>query len=177
MVQKLLDVLRIKRCSHQFAWPRRTADGQYYQVCLLCAARYEYDWKLMRRTRRVASAEPEPAPVRPSRDHVRLPSWTARSHREYLHTSVRFRIKGELNWYEGILENLSQSGLLVGTHWELPKGTLLELVFEMPEQVSGEKPCNVLCNASIIRSEPAASGAWLALSLLDYKFLRPGNGL
>jgi hypothetical protein len=177
MVQKLLKVLRIKRCSHQFSWPRRAADGQYYQVCLMCAARYEYDWQQMRRLRRVATAAPEAASARPSRDHVRLPSWTARPHREYLHATVRFRTKGELHWYEGVLENLSQSGLLVATRWELPKETLLELVFEMPEQVSGEKACNVLCQASIIRSEPGAHGAWLACSLLDYKFLRPGNGL
>src|SRR5436309_2552801 len=111
MVQKLLDVLRLKRCSHQFSWPRRTAAGDYYQVCLLCAARYEYDWKKMRRTRRVSATEPEAPAARPSRDHVRLASWAPRAHREYLHASARHRIKGELNWYEGIVENLSQSGI------------------------------------------------------------------
>src|SRR5258708_29524212 len=35
MPQKLLDVLRLGRCSHEFSWPRRAADGHYYQVCLL----------------------------------------------------------------------------------------------------------------------------------------------
>ncbi len=53
MPQKLLDVLMLGRCSHEFSWPRRAADGHYYQVCLLCAAEYEYDWKTMRRTERV----------------------------------------------------------------------------------------------------------------------------
>ncbi len=59
MPQKLLDVLMLGRCSHEFSWPRRAADGHYYQVCLLCAAQYQYDWKTMRRTARVQEPEGE----------------------------------------------------------------------------------------------------------------------
>src|SRR5438034_4259275 len=40
-------------CSHEFLWPRRAADGHYYQVCLLCGAKYKYDWKSMQRMERV----------------------------------------------------------------------------------------------------------------------------
>ena len=53
MPQKFMDVLMLGRCSHEFSWPRRGADGNYYQVCLLCAAEYKYDWTTMRRTERV----------------------------------------------------------------------------------------------------------------------------
>ena len=53
MPQKLMDVLMLGRCSHEFSWPRRAADGQFYQVCLLCAVEYSYDWTTMRRTQRV----------------------------------------------------------------------------------------------------------------------------
>ena len=56
MPQKLMDVLMLGRCSHEFSWPRRAADGHYYQVCLLCAAEYKYDWKTMKRIKRVDSA-------------------------------------------------------------------------------------------------------------------------
>ena len=59
MAQKILDVLMLGRCSHEFSWPRRAADGHYYQVCLLCAAEYKYDWKTMRRIERVQPAQPE----------------------------------------------------------------------------------------------------------------------
>ena len=60
MSQKLLDVLTLGHCSHEFSWPRRSADGHYYQVCLHCATAYNYDWKAMRRTKRVdPSAEAE----------------------------------------------------------------------------------------------------------------------
>ena len=47
MPQKLMDVLMLGRCSHEFSWPRRGGDGNYYQVCLLCAAEYKYDWTTM----------------------------------------------------------------------------------------------------------------------------------
>ena len=60
MPQKLMDVLMLGRCSHEFSWPRRAADGHYYQVCLLCAAEYKYDWKTMKRIKRVDSAPKPP---------------------------------------------------------------------------------------------------------------------
>ena len=59
MPQKIMDVLMLGRCSHEFSWPRRGIDGDYYQVCLLCAAEYKYDWTTMRRTQRVEHAKPE----------------------------------------------------------------------------------------------------------------------
>jgi len=36
-------------CIHEFFWPLRGADGRYYQVCRLCGAQCEYDWKNMQR--------------------------------------------------------------------------------------------------------------------------------
>jgi hypothetical protein len=52
---RLLDRL-LHRCSHQFLWPRRSADGRAYQVCIRCGAEYEYDWEHMRRTRPIENA-------------------------------------------------------------------------------------------------------------------------
>jgi hypothetical protein len=55
------------QCSHQFVWPRRSADGRYYQVCRICEAEYEYDWESMQRVQggevvgtEVANADVEP---------------------------------------------------------------------------------------------------------------------
>jgi len=42
-------------CSHRFAWPRIDANGRHYQTCLACGTAYEYDWKMMRRTGRLAA--------------------------------------------------------------------------------------------------------------------------
>jgi hypothetical protein len=178
MPQKLLDVLMLGRCSHEFSWPRRAADGHYYQVCLLCAVEYEYDWKTMRRTERVdpsqaRSAAEATTTTRRGR-HARKPTWVPRARRLKLHTPVRYRVKNLGNWYEGVIENLSQSGVLLHGPQRFPVNTLVEMVFEMPEEISGQKNSTVLCQGRIIRSKDAAENvekSGLGASILDYKFL------
>ena len=178
MAQKLLDVLMLGRCSHEFSWPRRAADGHYYQVCLLCAVEYKYDWKTMRRTERVdhkgTSETAAAATTRRGRGHARKPSWVPRARRLKLDTPVRYRVKNLGTWYEGVIENLSQSGVLFHGSQRFPDNTLVEMVFEMPEEISGQKNSSVLCQGRITRSkehEKAAENSGLAATILDYKFL------
>jgi hypothetical protein len=175
MPQKLLDVLMLGRCSHEFSWPRRAADGDYYQVCLVCAAEYKYDWKTMRRIERVESA-PETAATRRSRNHAKRPTWVPRARRLKLDTPVRYRVKNLGSWHEGTIDNLSQSGVLFIGPQNLPANTLIEMVFEMPEEISGQKNSTVLCQGRIIRSKQSGKHQEdqhsLAASILDYKFLR-----
>jgi PilZ domain len=175
MPQKLLDVLMLGRCSHEFSWPRRAADGQYYQVCLLCAAEYNYDWKTMRRTERVVRSGSEgSAAARRSRSHTKKPTWVPRARRIKLNAPVRYRVKNMGTWYEGVAENLSQSGVLFHGPQLLPGNALIEMVFEMPEEISGQKNSSVLCQARVIRSKDVQgtdAPASLAASILDYKFL------
>jgi len=178
MPQKLLDVLMLGRCSHEFSWPRRAADGHYYQVCLLCADEYEYDWKTMRRTERVDRSQAQSAvgatTTRRGRGHTRKPTWVPRARRLKLHTPVRYRVKNLGSWYEGIIENLSQSGVLFHGSQRFPINTLVEMVFEMPEEISGQKNSTVLCQGRILRSkdtEEKVEQSDLGASILDYKFL------
>jgi len=180
MPQKLLDVLMLGRCSHEFSWPRRAADGDYYQVCLLCAAEYKYDWKTMRRTQRVDPTAQGTAETgsRRSRSHARKPSWVPRARRLKLETPVRYRVKNLGSWHEGVIDNLSQSGVLFRGPQRFPGNTLVEMVFEMPEEISGQKNSTVLCQGRITRAkEPGknakenADSTTLAASILDYKFL------
>jgi hypothetical protein len=162
------------RCSHEFSWPRRAADGHYYQVCLLCAAQYKYDWKTMRRIERVDHSAPETTTTRRSRSHAKKPTWVPRARRLKLDVPVRYRVKNLGSWLEGKIENLSQSGVLFQGPQELPENTLVEMVFEMPEEISGQKNSNVLCQARIIRfkqTHNTAESVGLAASILDYKFL------
>lgn len=162
------------RCSHEFSWPRRAADGHYYQVCLLCATEYKYDWKTMRRTERVERSEAEPpTPTRRGR-HGKKPTWVPRARRLKLDSPVRYRVKNLGTWYEGTIDNLSQSGVLFHGPEQLPDNTLVEMVFEMPEEISGQKNSNVLCQGRIIRGKgtlAAGDDPGLAASILDYKFL------
>jgi hypothetical protein len=172
MAQKLLDVLMLGRCSHEFSWPRRAADGSYYQVCLVCAAEYAYDWKTMRRIERVESVPAEPATRR--RAHSKKPTWVPRARRLKLETPVRYRVKNLGTWAEGIIENISQSGVMFQGPEQIPVNALVEMVFEMPEEISGQKNSNVLCQARIIRSKETKdtqSGLALAAAILDYKFI------
>jgi hypothetical protein len=184
MPQKLLDVIMLGRCSHEFSWPRRGADGHFYQVCLLCAVEYSYDWTTMRRTQRVdhsqASSETDSASARRSRSRARKPTWVPRARRLKLDTPVRYRVKNLGSWYEGTLANLSQSGVLLQGAQHFPDNTLVEMVFEMPEEISGQKNSTVLCQGRITRTKDVQEkkGAQaetqhtkLAASILDYKFL------
>src|SRR5438045_2484391 len=173
MPQKLMDVLMLGRCSHEFSWPRRAASGEYYQVCLLCASAYQYDWKTMRRGDRVETPAPETAAVRrPS--SAKQPTWVPRARRLKLNSPVRFRVKNLSNWFEGVIQNISQSGLLFNGPQQLPANALVEMVFEMPEEISGQKNSSVLCQGRLIRSKEAHAtedGFVLAASILDYEFI------
>jgi hypothetical protein len=187
MPQKIMDVLMLGRCSHEFSWPRRAADGDYYQVCLLCAAEYKYDWTTMRRTQRLEHANPEDMP---RRNHARekRQSWTPRARRLKLDTALRYRVNNTSTWFEGTIENLSQTGLLFHGPRSLPVNALIEMVFEMPEEISGQKNRNVLCQCRVIRSKESkekdkraqdkekdkdgeAETTLLAASIVDYKFI------
>ena len=173
MSQKLFQAITLGHCSHEFSWPRRAPDGDYYQVCLLCATQYKYDWKTMRRTGRVENPVSED---HPRTGHSRRPTWVPRARRLKLDTALRYRVRGQALWREGVIENLSQSGLLFKCEEGLPQNTLVEMIFEMPEEISGQRNSNVLCHGRIVRNYKDAKGqknAALAVSVLDYKFLRP----
>jgi hypothetical protein len=175
MPQKFMDVLMLGRCSHEFSWPRRTASGEYYQVCLLCATAYQYDWKTMRRGHRVDEPAAEDASAR-RRSGKKEVSWMPRARRLRSTLPVRYRGKNLSTWYEGQIQNISQSGILFHGPQQLPANALVELIFEMPEEISGQKNSNVLCQGRLIRTKDAIDNVEdayaLAASILDYKFLR-----
>jgi len=179
MPQKFMNVLSIGRCSHEFSWPRRGQDGDYYQVCLVCAAQYSYDWKTMRRTERVEVVA-ESGTARRTRTHTeKRPTWVPRARRLKVDGPVRYRAKSTSTWYEGTVDNISQSGVLFSGEHTFPVNTLLELIFEMPEEISGQKDANILCQGRVIRGKDTrgkeirakGDGSTQAASIIDYKFL------
>jgi hypothetical protein len=172
MPQKLLDVLLLGHCSHEFSWPRRADDGEYYQVCLLCAAEFKYDWATMRRTERLK--KPTEAGTGKRRPHSAKSAWVPRARRIKMDEAVRYRVKNLGTWNEGTIENLSQSGVLVTGQQRFPENTLIEMVFEMPEAISGQKNSKVLCQGRITRMKNARENEeqlQFAASILDYKFI------
>jgi hypothetical protein len=175
MPQKIMDVLMLRRCSHEFSWPRRTSAGDFYQVCLLCAEAYEYDWKTMRRGSRVDEPAAETITT-PRRSGHKQPTWSPRARRIKLNIPVRYRGKNLSTWYEGIIQNISQSGVLFHGPQQLPSNALIEMIFEMPEAISGQPNSGVLCQGRMVRVKDAIENTedafGLAASILDYKLLR-----
>jgi hypothetical protein len=177
MPQKLMDVLMLGRCSHEFSWPRRAENGEYYQVCMLCAAAYQYDWKTMRRGNPIDEPEAETTNIR-RRSTRKQPDWLPRARRLRAKMAVRYRVRNLTTWYEGVIQNISQSGVLFHGPQQMPANALVELIFEMPEEISGQKDSNVLCQGRLIRIKEApidnADDSYvLVASILDYKFLHP----
>lgn len=64
----LLKKLLRRACPHEFSWPRIDDNGRHYQICLACGTAFEYDWKQMRRTGKLMTANVQHAVAAYSRD-------------------------------------------------------------------------------------------------------------
>jgi hypothetical protein len=160
-------------CPHQFTWPRRDEDGAYYQLCVNCGSKYKYDWKRMRRTARVE--DDLPAPARASHRAPKI-VWKARERRLRHVVPVMYRMAVGEDWTSAISENLSRSGLLFRSAQEVAEGSSIELKLEMPEELTGESPAEVLCQATVARvTHVEAKGKepesfLVACAIEDYSF-------
>ncbi len=184
MTRKLLDVLLLRHCSHQFGWPRRWPDGEYYQVCLLCGDEYKYDWKHMRRTELVpkessaAAAVERIGPDQGRRCSTKKVRWTPRARRlKVTRNEIRYRRSGTLAWEIGTIENISASGVLFRAERLLDQNSHVDLVLEMPQEITGQKNSTVLCSAFIVRATPSKGDdlGMMAATIADYKFLERGD--
>jgi hypothetical protein len=126
----------------------------------------------------VEHAKPETS-IRRSHAREKRPSWVPRARRLKFDIPLRYRVNKTSTWYEGIIENISQSGVLFNGPQQLPMNALIEMVFEMPEEISGQKNSNVVCQGRVMRFKDAPTaensaeqenGA-LAASIVDYKFI------
>ena len=179
MSRTLLNI--IGRCSHEFSWPRRWTDGGYYQVCLLCGDEWTYDWKKMQRTERITAdrfaervLEGMRKPARQS--HARQkPTWTPRARRLRLENrEMKFRERGAQDWLQGVVENISNSGVLFHTEHPMRENAAIEMILEMPKEITGQEQSLVLCSCTVVRAQasdgdttPTTFGA----VLWDYRFL------
>jgi len=128
----------------------------------------------MRRGSRVDEPVAETTPVR-RRSGQKQITWMPRARRLRLNLPIRYRGKNLSTWYEGVIQNISQSGVLFHGPQQLPANALVEMIFEMPEEISGQKNRSVLCQGRLIRIKDAVDNVedafGLVASILDYKFL------
>jgi len=128
----------------------------------------------MRRGSRVDEPVAETTPVR-RRSGQKQITWMPRARRLRLNLPIRYRGKNLSTWYDGMIQNISQSGVLFHGPQQLPANALVEMIFEMPEEISGQKNRSVLCQGRLIRIKDAVDNVedafGLVASILDYKFL------
>jgi len=92
--------------------------------------------------------------------------------------SVPGSIPGSDGWSEGATENVSHSGLLFRSSSPLEVGSSLELILEMPQELTGHDHAKVLCEGSVLRVEavPATrknkqSSFLMACTIIQYRFV------
>jgi hypothetical protein len=98
-----------------------------------------------------------------------------RARRLKLNIALRFRVKALAAWYPGTVVNISQSGVLFKAVQGLPENTIVEMRFEMPEEISGQQDAMVFCQGKVTRGKlPSEDGkeVTMAASILDYQFDR-----
>jgi hypothetical protein len=173
----------LSSCRHQFSWPRRDETGENYQVCVHCGAKYSYDWVKMRRVALLDNQEGEFDASRKSlRKCGAKKAWMPRERRLRHRVSVLFRIPGSDEWIEGVTENISHSGLLFRSSSPLEVGSSMELILEMPRELTGANDARVVCEGSLVRVEPVPatrkkeqSSFLMACKITQYKFAPTGE--
>jgi hypothetical protein len=100
------------------------------------------------------------------------------SRRHNFRTDLRIRVRksnaGEL---KAESQNLSQRGVFFATDLELSKGAALDLVVEMPEQITGVPAAQWLCTGHVVRvvpiKESTKGGRGVGVQFDFYEVSRP----
>jgi hypothetical protein len=111
------------------------------------------------------------APVRDGGFRVRV----TRAQRYEIGTTVGYRIKGEKEWREGVMKNISVSGVLIHAAGSLPRDTVIEMRFSLPVHLNGENAAEILCRGSVVRSsesERPGVASLVAARISHSRFLR-----
>jgi PilZ domain len=169
-------------CRHQFSWPRTDETGANYQVCVHCGAKYSYDWATMRRIAPLAGQEELDARPSARRKCGTKKAWQPRERRLRHCVPVQFRTAGSAEWIEGMTENISRSGLLFRSASPLEVGSGLELIFEMPRELTGDANARVICDGALVRVEAVAAtraskqaSFLMACTIAQYRFVPSGE--
>jgi PilZ domain len=99
----------------------------------------------------------------------------SRAQRYEINTMLLYRIGGEKEWREGLMKNISTSGILLHAADSLPRDTFIEMKFALPIHLKGENAAEVLCRGSVVRSshcEETGLAAMVAARISHSRFLR-----
>jgi hypothetical protein len=98
-----------------------------------------------------------------------------RAQRYEINTTMRYCIRGEKQWRQGVVKNISISGVLIHTETFLELEAEIEIRFSLPVHLRGESAAEVLCRGSVVRSskcEGPGEAAMVAARIGHWRFLR-----
>jgi hypothetical protein len=169
LMANLFGSLRNRPCSHEFSWPRARSKGGYYQVCVRCGDQYPYDWETLTRGEKIRACARQ-------RSEAGVPKalvWVPRARRLSIRTPIFYRQSGHSQFLLGMIQNISESGVLLECHPPVPEGVKLDMIFEMPQEITGQPNRRVLCRGEVVRTVLAKSAIPLVgVAISGYSFLR-----
>jgi hypothetical protein len=75
-----------------------------------------------------------------------------RAQRYDIRATILYRGRGDGRWHEGMIENVSASGVLLRAKQSVGPGTSLEMRFALPIELSGEGGAQVFCRGAVVRA-------------------------
>ena len=70
---------------------------------------------------------------------------------------MRYRTARDLDWRNGVTENISRSGILFRPERAIEPKTPVDVILVLPGGVAGEPPSRLRCQGEIVRTEAEAS--------------------
>ena len=100
-------------------------------------------------------------------------TWSLRARRIQWEKPILCRECGASEWHPGTTKNLSESGVLFATDHSLFEDTDVEMVFEMPKEISGKANGRMLYRGYVAQIEysPKSSQLLLAVAVSADSFL------
>src|SRR5262249_9463707 len=114
-----------------------------------------------------------PAVPPESSDRLAEPrTWIPRSPRLQVRRPIFYRELGHSQYRLAMIENISKSGILFGCRPSLPEGRTVEMILEMPEEISGQPNGHVICRGEVVRTASSATGTFMVgVVISGYSFL------
>jgi hypothetical protein len=163
-VPNLLGSLIGRLCVHEFLWPHRDSGGSYHQACARCGKHFTFDWRAMTRSEKIAQ--------RVSPIAQRVGTLVPRAHRVTARKPIFYRPTGGPQFKLGVLLDISKSGVLLECQSQIIRGQELEMLFEMPQEITGQANRTVLSNGVVARIASTNIGSPLiGVRLSGYHFL------
>jgi hypothetical protein len=167
VMPNLLGSVFNRPCPHEFSWPNQRLEGGYYQVCARCGEQYVYDWATLARGEKITASVPQQPQTGAPEPSMRAP----RARRLTARKPIFYRQAGHSQYHLAMLQNISESGVLLECHVSVPEGTSLEMIFEMPQEITGQPNSTVLCRGEVVRSVLAESSIPLVgVAISGYNF-------